>query len=180
MLECASTAYKKPLFSGPLSKAAAHRLGVDDLHALDISVTARAFLFAEDIKWSIIGDFDRDPRLAKIAAPLLHNDILFELADCLTAGLDIADQPIRDPARAADFKNTGQIGLATKRYFHSIAGSERIDIPHRLVPIGVIRFRCTGRHKKDDGDHNVESNVVPPSHQYVSSCDAGNMVTDSA
>ena len=70
--------------------------------------------------------------------------------------------PIRDPARAADFKNTRQIGLATNRYFHTIAGSERIDIPNRLVPIGVIRFRCTGRLKKDDGDHNVKSHVVPP------------------
>ena len=93
---------------------------------------------------------------------MLHDDILFELADCLTAGLDIADQRIRNPARAADFKNTGQIGLAINRYFHTIAGSERIDIPHGLVPVGAIRFRCTGHHKKDDGDHNVESHVVPP------------------
>ena len=91
MLGCADTADKKLLFSGPVGKAAAHCNSVDDLHALDIGVTARAFLFAEDIKWSVIGHFDRDPQLAEIAVPLLHDDILFELADCLTAGLDIAD-----------------------------------------------------------------------------------------
>src|SRR5690242_6525382 len=88
--------------------AATKRHRVQGRHVVDVGVLPRLVHFSDDVKRTIVGDFDADPRSVQVSISESGCDTRFQVTGRISGGLQLSDQGQANISAVVDLKLTSE------------------------------------------------------------------------